>query len=98
MPLIIKGIMTPQDAEKCVQHQVDGILVSNHGGRIVDTSLATIEALPSIADCVGDQIEIFLDSGSLFVQVENRFLSKNRILVCFGSPPRSSRSKSMKIH
>ena len=63
MPLIIKGIMTPQDAEKCVQHQVDGILVSNHGGRIVDTSLATIEALPSIADCVGDQIEIFLDSG-----------------------------------
>ena len=63
LPLIVKGIMTPADAIMCVENDVDGIIVSNHGGRVIDTCLASIEALPSISESVGDQIEIYFDSG-----------------------------------
>ena len=63
LPLIVKGIMTPSDAIMCVENHVDGIIVSNHGGRVIDTCLASIEALPSISESVGDQIEIYFDSG-----------------------------------
>ena len=63
LPLIVKGIMTPADAIMCVENDVAGIIVSNHGGRVIDTCLASIEALPSISESVGDQIEIYFDSG-----------------------------------
>ena len=63
MPLIAKGILTPRDAVKCAEHGVDAIVVSNHGARVVDTTLASIEALPPIVDAVGDALEIYLDSG-----------------------------------
>ena len=63
LPLIVKGIMTPTDAIMCVENNVDGIIVSNHGGRVIDTCLASIEALPVISESVGDQIEIYFDSG-----------------------------------
>lgn len=63
MPLIVKGILTVEDALLCVEHGVDGIVVSNHGGRTLDTVPATIEVLPAIAEAVGDRAEIYLDSG-----------------------------------
>ncbi|MDA1348856.1 MAG: alpha-hydroxy acid oxidase [Chloroflexi bacterium] len=63
MPLIAKGILTPRDAEKCADRGVDAIVVSNHGARVIDTTLASIEALPAIAEAVGDRVEIYLDSG-----------------------------------
>ena len=63
-PLAIKGIMSPADARRAAEIEVDGIVVSNHGGRQLDGLPATIEALPSIADAVsGSGLEILLDGG-----------------------------------
>ena len=62
-PLVIKGIMRADDAERAVEHGVDAIIVSNHGGRQLDHAQATIEALPAIADAVGERTELYLDSG-----------------------------------
>ena len=62
-PLLIKGIMRADDAVRSVEHGVDGIIVSNHGGRQLDGAPATIEALPAIAEAVGGRAEIYLDSG-----------------------------------
>ena len=62
-PIVLKGIMTAEDAELAVEHGVDAIVVSNHGARQVDGTLATIEALPAIAERVGGRIEILMDGG-----------------------------------
>jgi len=61
--LIIKGIDTREDARLCVEHGVDGILVSNHGGRSTETGRATIEALPEVVNEVGNRIPVFVDGG-----------------------------------
>lgn len=63
MPLVLKGIMTAEDARLAVEHGVDGMIVSNHGGRQVDGTLATIEALPDIVAQVAGRVEILLDGG-----------------------------------
>lgn len=63
LPLVIKEILTPEDARRCVDVGASAIVVSNHGGRSFDTEQASIEALPAIVDEVGDEIEIYLDSG-----------------------------------
>lgn len=63
MDLWIKGILTAEDAERCIEHGVDGIVVSNHGGRAEDVGLATIEALPEIAAAVKGRIPLLVDSG-----------------------------------
>jgi len=60
---IIKGIDTREDARLCFEHGVDAILVSNHGGRATETSRATIEALPEVAEEIGGRIPIFVDGG-----------------------------------
>jgi 4-hydroxymandelate oxidase len=62
-PIVLKGIMTAEDALLAVENGVDGIIVSNHGARQVDGTLAPIEALPEIAESVGGQIEILVDGG-----------------------------------
>jgi 4-hydroxymandelate oxidase len=61
--LIIKGIDSPDDAKLCVEHGVDAILVSNHGGRSTETGRATIEALPDVVAEVGGRIPVFVDGG-----------------------------------
>ena len=61
--LIVKGILTPQDAERAIAKGADGIVVSNHGGRNFDSSMAPIEVLPSIVDAVGHKTTIIVDSG-----------------------------------
>ena len=63
LPLVIKGIRTAGDALRCVEHGVDGIVVSNHGGRQVDGTFSSIETLPGIAEAVGDKLEVYFDSG-----------------------------------
>jgi len=63
LPLVVKGVLTPDDAVQAVRHGVDGIIVSNHGGRNVDTTVPTIEALPAIADAVAGRAELYLDGG-----------------------------------
>ena len=62
-PMIIKGILDPQDAKDAVSFGADGIVVSNHGGRQLDGVLSTAKALPAIADSVGDDLTVLVDSG-----------------------------------
>jgi (S)-mandelate dehydrogenase len=61
--LVVKGIMVPEDAARCVALGADGIVVTNHGGRQLDGTPATIDVLPAIAAAVAGKIEILLDSG-----------------------------------
>ncbi len=61
--LMVKGILTPADAEKAIAHGADGIIVSNHGGRNFDSSMAPIEALAPIVDAVGNKTTVIVDSG-----------------------------------
>lgn len=63
LPLLIKGITHPDDAIVAVEHGVDGIVVSNHGGRQLDGAVATLDALPGICEAVHGQVPILLDSG-----------------------------------
>jgi L-lactate dehydrogenase (cytochrome)/(S)-mandelate dehydrogenase len=63
-PLYIKGILDPDDAALAVDKiGADGVVVSNHGGRQLDRSLASIDALPAIAERIGDRAEVYLDGG-----------------------------------
>jgi L-lactate dehydrogenase (cytochrome) len=62
-PMIIKGILDPEDAKDAVKFGADGIVVSNHGGRQLDGALSTCKALPAIAEAVGDDLTILADSG-----------------------------------
>lgn len=61
--LILKGILDVEDAKLAVQSGADAIVVSNHGGRQLDGAMSSIEALPAIAQAVGDQIEVWFDGG-----------------------------------
>lgn len=62
-PIVLKGIQTVADAKRAQQIGVQGIVVSNHGGRQVDGSVASLDMLPAIAEAVGDSLEIIYDSG-----------------------------------
>jgi L-lactate dehydrogenase (cytochrome) len=62
-PLMLKGVMSAEDARRAIDYGVEGIVVSNHGGRQLDSLPASIEVLPEIADAVGDQIEVLFDGG-----------------------------------
>ena len=63
LPILLKGIQHVDDAREAVARGVDGIVVSNHGGRQVDGALASIDALPAIADAVGGDLAVLFDSG-----------------------------------
>lgn len=62
-PLIVKGILDPDDARLAADHGADGIIVSNHGGRQLDGVLSSAKALPPIADAVGGRVTVLADSG-----------------------------------
>ncbi|KAI1260096.1 FMN-dependent dehydrogenase [Xylariaceae sp. FL1019] len=62
-PLLLKGILHPEDAKLAYQHGVDGIVVSNHGGRNVDGAVGALDMLPDIVEAVGDKMTILFDSG-----------------------------------
>jgi 4-hydroxymandelate oxidase len=63
MPLLIKGIVRADDALRAIEHGAAGVIVSNHGGRQLDTALATIEALPAVAGAISGRLPILLDGG-----------------------------------
>jgi isopentenyl diphosphate isomerase/L-lactate dehydrogenase-like FMN-dependent dehydrogenase len=63
LPLVVKGIMTAEDARLCAEHGVRGIIVSNHGARQLDTTFASIEVLPEVVDAVQGRCEVYLDGG-----------------------------------
>lgn len=63
LPLVLKGIMTAEDARLAAAHGVQGIIVSNHGGRQLDGAISTAAALREIVDAVGSEVEVYVDSG-----------------------------------
>lgn len=62
-PVLLKGILSVEDAKLAASHGVDGIIVSNHGGRQLEGAVSAVHALPAIADAVGDRLEVVLDGG-----------------------------------
>lgn len=63
LPLVVKGIMAGEDGRQAADHGAQGVIVSNHGARYLDTTLATIEALPEVVEAVAGQAEVYLDGG-----------------------------------
>ena len=62
-PLLLKGVLHPDEARLAIEHGMDGIIVSNHGGRQLDTALPSIRALPAVADAVAGRMPVLLDGG-----------------------------------
>jgi lactate 2-monooxygenase len=62
-PILLKGIQSPKDARLAVEHEIDGIVVSNHGGRQVDGAIGSLDALGPIVKEAGDELAILFDSG-----------------------------------
>lgn len=62
-PILLKGILDPDDARRAVDLGIDGIIVSNHGGRQLDGAVSTVRALPSIVDAVGGRVPVLVDGG-----------------------------------
>lgn len=62
-PIVLKGIQHADDARKAVEFGMDGVVVSNHGGRQVDGAVGSLDALPSIVEAVGEQVDVLFDSG-----------------------------------
>ncbi len=85
-PLIVKGVMRGEDARRCLDLGVDGLIVSNHGGRQLDGSRASLAALPEVLDAVGDRVPVLLDSGVRSGLDIVRALTLGATAVCVGRP------------
>jgi L-lactate dehydrogenase (cytochrome) len=59
----VKGVLTSDDARRAVEHGAAAVVVSNHGGRQLDSVAASLEALPEVVEAVGNQVEVFMDGG-----------------------------------
>ena len=86
LPIILKGILHKDDAGLAVEYGMDGIIVSNHGGRQVDGAISTIEALPSIVQKVNKKIPVMLDSGIRGGADVFKALALGADAVCLGRP------------
>ncbi|HXF46542.1 MAG TPA: alpha-hydroxy acid oxidase, partial [Burkholderiaceae bacterium] len=85
-PLLIKGVLHPQDARRAVDLGADGVIVSNHGGRVLDGAPASLEALPAIVDAVAGRARILLDSGVRSGRDAFRALAAGADAVLIGRP------------
>jgi 4-hydroxymandelate oxidase len=63
LPLVLKGIVAPEDARLAAEHGVDAVVVSNHGGRVLDGAIATLDALPEVVRAAADRVEVWMDGG-----------------------------------
>ena len=63
LPVLVKGVLTPEDARRALDSGAAGVVVSNHGGRQLDTVLAGADALPAVVDEVGDELDVLVDGG-----------------------------------
>ena len=86
LPIVLKGILHPDDARAAVDHGVDGIIVSNHGGRQVDGAIATLDALPGIVSAIGGRIPVLLDGGIQGGADAFKALALGARAVCVGRP------------
>jgi len=62
-PIVLKGVLHPEDARRAADAGIDGVVVSNHGGRQIDGEIASLDALPGVVEAVGDRMTVLLDSG-----------------------------------
>lgn len=86
LPLILKGILHPDDARKALDHGMNGIIVSNHGGRQVDGAVSTVEVLPEVVNAVRGRIPVLLDSGVRGGADAFKALALGATAVCIGRP------------
>ena len=86
MKLVLKGIETREDAELCVSHGVDGIIVSNHGGRAEESGRATIECLPEVVEAVHGKIPVLVDGGFRRGSDIFKALALGAKAICIGRP------------
>ena len=86
LPIFLKGILHPDDARLAMDHGMDGIIVSNHGGRQVDGSIATLEALPGVVKSVNGQIPVLMDSGVRTGADIFKAIALGANAVCIGRP------------
>jgi lactate 2-monooxygenase len=86
LPILVKGIQHADDAREAARRGLDGIVVSNHGGRQVDGAIASLDALPAIADAVGDQLTVLFDSGVRGGADVLKALALGADAVCLGRP------------
>lgn len=86
MKVMLKGIVTSQDAALCLQHGVDGIIVSNHGGRAEASGRSTIESLPEITEVIAGRIPVIIDSGFRRGTDIFKALALGADAVCVGRP------------
>ena len=63
LPILLKGILSADDARRAREAGMDGVIVSNHGGRQLDGAIASLDALPGVVDAVGEQMAVLMDSG-----------------------------------
>lgn len=86
LPILVKGIQHVEDAREAVRRGLDGIVVSNHGGRQVDGAIASLDALPAIAEAVGDDLTVLFDSGVRSGADVLKALALGADAVCLGRP------------
>jgi len=86
LPILLKGILHPDDAQKAIDYGMDGIIVSNHGGRQVDGSVSSIEMLPKIAGVINGRIPVLLDSGIRGGADAFKAIALGATAVCIGRP------------
>jgi lactate 2-monooxygenase len=86
LPIILKGILHPDDALKCLDYGMDGIIISNHGGRQVDGAVSTMQMLPSIAKVIAGKIPLILDSGVRGGADAFKAIALGADAVCIGRP------------
>jgi lactate 2-monooxygenase len=86
LPILVKGIQHVDDAREAVRRGLDGIVVSNHGGRQVDGAIASLEALPAIAAAVGEDLAVLFDSGVRGGADVLKALALGADAVCLGRP------------
>lgn len=86
LPIIVKGLLTAEDAQLAADHGAAGIVVSNHGGRQLDGAPATLDVLPEIVAAVGDRVEIYLDGGVRRGSDIVKAVALGARAVCIGRP------------
>jgi lactate 2-monooxygenase len=86
LPIVLKGILHPDDAQKAIDHGAAGIIVSNHGGRQVGGTIGAIDALPGIVQQVNGQIPVLMDSGIRDGADIFKALALGAQAVCIGRP------------
>jgi lactate 2-monooxygenase len=83
---VLKGVLHPDDAKKALEHGIDGLIVSNHGGRQIDGEIASLDALPTVAEAVNGKIPVLFDSGVRGGADVFKALALGATAVCLGRP------------